>query len=145
MRKYIDWKPRLREFFDYAKDRKFVFGEWDCVIFTNTAIKYMTGKHLLPKPWKTWISESEALEAIQNLGKGEGLANAIDEAIKRSGGLTEVPIISRQMGDIAVVKQETEQVLVCDGYKLVGPSDSGLKVLNEAMPVEYIKCWRING
>ena len=105
----------------------------------------MTGKHLLPKTWKTWNIESEALEAIQKLGKGEGLANAIDEAIKRSGGLTEVPIISRQMGDIAVVKQETEQVLVCDGYKLVGPSDSGLKVLNEAMPVEYIKCWRING
>ena len=49
------------------------------------------------------------------------------------------------MGDIAVVKQESEQVLVCDGYKLVGPSDSGMKVLNESAPVEYIKCWRVNG
>ena len=49
------------------------------------------------------------------------------------------------MGDIVVVKQETEQSLICDGFKLVGPSDSGMRVLNEIMPVEYVKCWRIDG
>lgn len=145
MKKLIDWKPNLRNFFEESKDKKFVFGKWDCVIFTDTAIKAMTGKHLLPKSWKTWKNESEALKSIQKLGKGKGLAQGIDEAIKKSGGLREVPVIERQMGDIVVVKQETEQSLICDGFKLVGPSDSGMRVLNEIMPVEYVKCWRIDG
>ena len=133
-----DWQVAYAEFVAAHRGDSFVWGKWDCVLFSDALIKAITGKSIIPKELK-WKTEPEARKAIKAYGKN--LLGAVAKAAKASG-LKEIPLGFMTQGDLVVYKEETQLCGICDGFHIIGPSDEGLghKSLELA-----IKAFRIDG
>ena len=87
MKKIPNWEISFDAYINRNINTPFEWGKWDCVMFTNGFIKTMTKKDLLPNTWK-WETEEQAMQSIFKYGKGKGLAAAIDNAIKKTTGMS---------------------------------------------------------
>ncbi len=139
-----DWSVYFHEFIEANKDKKFKWGQWDCIKFTNSCFKSITGKNLLPNSWN-WKTKKQALLAIENYGRGKGLAAAIDHAVSLVSGVHRVNINFIQKGDILVYKEETELAGIYDGFKILGPNSKEGLITKDPTSVKILGAWRADG
>jgi len=139
MKKLPDWEIKYREFVFEHKDTPFVWGKWDCCMFSNALIKVMTGEDLIPKTLK-WKDEITAKKAIKDYGKT--ILGSITKAAKEKKGIKIIDKAYMTKGDLVVFKQESQLVGICDGMSILSPSEDGIEVLQNDLAV---KVWRIDG
>ena len=146
MKKIIDWEIAFDNFIEKNRSRKFRWGSWDCILFSNACVKSYSGESLLPKEWRTWKNKSEALESIIKLSKGKGLVAGIENAMKLTSGWKEVPESHLQKGDVVVYKEETELCGIYDGYACLSPTNykhgNNISVKHNC---NIVKAWRLDG
>ena len=122
MKKLSDWEARFHRFLVANRRKPFVWGQWDCCIFTNAAVKEITGEDLIPEELR-WTDEQTAMQAIEKYGKT--LGNSVYKAAMAAGLKMIAPTDARK-GDVCVVKEEGKQVAgICDGFAVLCPSDGG--------------------
>lgn len=138
MKKKTDWNIQLQAVLDQHHDKPFDWGSWDCCKFADACIKAMTGESLIPKTLK-WTDEKSAMEAIKKYGKD--LNGSIAKAAKAKG-LSAIALSYMQRGDLVVIKQESQLVGIFDGFKVLGPSETGVTVVPYE---EILSVWRIDG
>ena len=136
MKKKQDWQILLNDFIEQNKDKDFAWGSWDCCIFSNAAIKAMTGKNVIPKTLK-WKDEESAKVAIKDYGKD--LKGALTKACKKAG-LEEIGTAYMTAGDLILYKEETTLAGIHDGFNIISPTDGGLSVKS---PELAVKAWRV--
>jgi|TARA_R110001592_G_scaffold279222_7_gene546643 hypothetical protein len=139
MKKLPDWEIKYREFATEHKDTPFLWGVWDCCMFSNALIKAMTGEDLIPKTLK-WKDEKTAKKAIRDYGKT--ILGSITKAAKSKKGIKPIDKAYMTKGDLVVFKQESQLVGICDGMSILSPSEDGIEVLQNDLAV---KVWRIDG
>ena len=139
MKKTDGWEQRFHHFLVENRNRPFVWGEWDCCIFTNAAVKEITGQDLIPSEL-SWTDEESAIKAIEGYGRTLGMSVA---KAAKAAGLTTVDSCKAQKGDVVVVKENGGQVAgICDGHAVLCPSDDGFTY----RPKDQIqRVFRING
>ena len=138
MKKKENW---MLKFFDFTHQNyyePFIWGKWDCCMFSDACIKEMTGENLIPKKLK-WTDEKSAMQAIKDYGGT--LAKSIDKAAKAKK-LKSVKPVFLQCGDLVIWKEETEMCGMYDGQAILCPSENGIEVKPTNLA---IKGWRING
>lgn len=122
MKKLAGWEQRFHEFLISNRRRPFAWGEWDCCIFTNAAVKSITGENLIPSELQ-WKDEESAMQAIEKYGKT--LTRSVAKAAK-AAGLTTVHPADVQKGDVVIIKEMGGRVAgICDGHAVLCPSDDG--------------------
>ena len=122
MIKVPEWQTKLHQYLTENRDRDFVWGEWDCCIFSDGAIHAISGKHVIPSELR-WGNESDAFESITEYGRT--FANAIKKAA-RGAGLEPIDVSQITAGDLAVYMNNNEELCgICDGYALISPADDG--------------------
>jgi len=141
MQKKANWEIEFDALVNRNLYRPFEWGKWDCVHLTNTFIKGMTNEDLLPKEWK-WRTKQEAMQSIFKYGKGKGLAEAIENAVKLKDGIKRIEVQYLSKGDFGVHKEESELAFVFDGYAALGTNKDGLIIDSD---IEVIRAWRIDG
>lgn len=131
MQRRPDWQSRLCEFVRANETRPFVWGEWDCALWTAAAIEAITGTDIAVDIRGKYSTEDEA-HAI--------FASFTDTAaqIAAQFGMKEVSPMHAQRGDLIATS-------VCLG--LVG-LDSQVLVLGDSglTKVEYRhiqRAWRV--
>ena len=123
MKKYPDWEQRLHDFLTLNKDTKFSWGAWDCCIFVDSAIKAMTGSHIIPE-FTAWGNKRAALVTIREYSGN--LTECVNKAAL-SAGMVEVPQNDVIKGDLVVYTSEgNDGAGIYDGYAIAAPSDEGL-------------------
>ena len=122
MIKLANWQTHLHHYLSANKNREFAWGDWDCCVFANGALKAISGLSVMP-PELQWRNESEAMTAIQDYGRT--FANAIKMAC-RSAGLEPIDVQQITAGDLCVYMNDNEELCgICDGFALISPSDHG--------------------
>ncbi len=138
MKKKKDWQQLFFKFVESNYNKPFVWGKWDCCLFSNACIKAITGQSLIPKELK-WKDEETAMKAIKNYGAT--LGKSIDKAAKAQK-LTKINKVFLQCGDLVIWKEESEMCGMYDGNTILCPSDDGLAT----KPTELaLHGWRIDG
>ena len=136
-RKKTDWNIALFAFIDEVRSKPFKWGEWDCCVFSNAAIKVMTGKDLIPKD-AVWDDKKTAIKTIRNYGSS--IHEAV-ENIAKASGLVSIPTSFISAGDLAIFKNSGRNIAgICDGYSLLAPSVDGIECCNNELAV---RAWRI--
>ena len=82
------------------------------------------------------------MKSIFKYGKGKGLAEAINNAVKKTTGIKNIEAEYITKGDFGVYKEESELACVFDGFNALGVDDDGLVVKQN---VDVIRAWRIDG
>ena len=146
MKKLPDWELRFDEFIEKYRTREFRWGSWDCILFSNKMVEFMSGESLLPKKWRTWKNKGEALEQIIKLSKGKGLAQGIQNAMDLTTGWSKVNLSHLQKGDVVVYKEQTELCGIFDGYCCIGPTkrENGNSIVAKR-GCNITHAWRLNG
>ena len=143
IKKYADWEMLWNIWIVANKDKKFKWGSWDCVIFSNSLIKAITGTSVLPTEWK-WKSEEEAIKSIAKYGKKKGIAEGIAQAVKKLDGIYEVDPAFVSKADFIVYEdaEGTELVGVHDGMSILAPSSVDGLVTRQGYKI--LRVWRID-
>ena len=137
MKRREDWMPKFFAFVEENYHKPFVWGKWDCCLFSDACIKVMTGKSLIPKQLK-WKDEESAMQSIKDYGGT--LGKALDKAAKAQK-LKKIKPMFLQTGDLVIWKEESEMCGMYDGQAILCPSDDGLAV----KPTELaLRGWRID-
>jgi len=136
MKKKADWQTLLTDFLLDHQDTPFEWGKWDCCIFSNAALKAISGKNVIPKELK-WKDEATAMKAIKDYGKT--LNGALTKACKASG-MEVIGISYATAGDLILYKEESELAGIHDGFNIISPTDDGLAVKDPSLA---IKAWRV--
>ncbi len=146
MKKVPDWEIRFDDFITKYRTREFRWGSWDCILFSNKMVEYMSGESLLPKKWRTWKNKEEALQQIIKLSKGKGLAKGIENAMALTKGWSKVKLTHLQKGDVVVYKEETELCGIYDGYACLGPTKrvKGNSIIAKTN-CDIRNAWRLDG
>ena len=122
MKKLPEWEGKFHSFLIKNKKKDFKWGEWDCCIFTNAAVKEITGEDLIPRELN-WDDEETAKKVIKSYGKT--LGKSVQKAAKEKG-LKEINPVDIKKGDVAIVKEDGSQVAgICDGHSILCPTDGG--------------------
>jgi len=120
MKKLPNWDQCLRDFLITHKKTPFQWGEWDCCLFSDSAIKAMTGENLIPDEL-IWEDEPSARQAIK--GYGRTLGKSIEKAAMAKGL---VRVKEAQKGDLVVIKENGSEVAgISYGANVLCPSDNG--------------------
>jgi hypothetical protein len=137
MKKLPNWQADLFEFINANKAKGFAWGNWDCCLATNAAIKAMTGRDLIPKEL-SWSDKKTALKSISTYGNT--LLACMDKACSIQG-IEELALPYLGVGDFAVFEQNGREIVgICDGTNLLGVGDNGWQTEpNDAA----VKAWRI--
>lgn len=136
LNKLVDWNIEYEDFITENYKKPFKWGSWDCCMFSDALIKRMSGSSLIPNTLK-WKDEETALKAIS--GYGKDLQGSIKKAALAKG-LIKIEPQFMQKGDLCVVLQETQLCGICDGYKVIGPSEDGIARIEFK---EILAVWRI--
>lgn len=70
MQRFNDWSERLQIYLDRVRDEPFQWGTHDCIHFTVTAVKVMTGVDLLEGISGAYSSKLEAAQWLRDNGFG---------------------------------------------------------------------------
>ena len=65
MRKLANWEELWADFIKENKNKPFVWGSWDCVHFSDSLIKKITGESVVPWNILKWADKDSAKKAIQ--------------------------------------------------------------------------------
>ena len=122
MKKKEDWEKHLNNFVQSNFDKPFVWGQWDCCLFSDACIKAMTGQSLIPKELH-WVDKESALETIRDYGIT--LINSIRKACEQKN-LEKIHPSFLQKGDLVIIQQETQDCGIYDGSETIGPSTDGI-------------------
>jgi len=98
------WHADLLKYAQDVARREFKPGQHDCALFTAGAVKAMTGVDLA----RGWRSKYRSLKRGHALLRENGfpdLASLVAEHFQ------EIPSLSAQVGDIAIIEQDGEQAL----------------------------------
>jgi phage terminase large subunit-like protein len=60
-----EWQKQLAEFFIYANERQFIWGEFDCVFFALDAIRAISGYNELEKYRNTYHDKKTAIAMLR--------------------------------------------------------------------------------
>ena len=137
MIKKSNWQSKFDNFVNTNMDKKFMWGKWDCCIFSDACIKAMTGQSLIPKQLHL-VDKESALETIRDYGST--LVNSIRKACKEKN-LQKVHPSFLQKGDLVIIQQETQVCGMYDGSKTIGPSSDGITAISGN---KIIEGWRVN-
>jgi len=138
MKKKPDWEQKLHDFLALNKDTKFSWGAWDCCVFVDSAIKAMTGSHVIPE-FVEWGNKKAALQTIRKYSGN--LAGCVNKAAL-SAGMTEVLPSDAMKGDLVVYTSEgNDGAGIYDGYAIAAPSDEGLARKRKDL---IVKAYRAN-
>ena len=137
MKKKEDWEKHLNNFVQSNFDKPFVWGQWDCCLFSDACIKAMTGQSLIPKELH-WVDKESALETIRDYGIT--LINSIRKACEQKN-LEKIHPSFLQKGDLVIIQQETQVCGIYDGSKTIGPSTDGISAISGNRIIEG---WRIS-
>ena len=137
MIKKDNWAQRFDNFVADNYEKKFVWGKWDCCLFSDACIKAMTGQSLIPKQLH-WVDKESALETIRDYGYT--LINSIRKACIEKN-LQKIHPSFLQKGDLVIIQQKTQVCGMYDGIKTIGPSETGISAISGNAIVEG---WRIN-
>ena len=137
MKKKVDWQIDFNKFVEKNFDKPFVWGKWDCCLFSDACIKAITGESLIPKQL-VWSDEKSAIQAIT--GYGKTLKNSISKAAKKKK-LQKVDINYLQKGDLVVIDNNGQVCGIYDGSKTIGPNDMGIAAISGS---KILAAWRIN-
>ncbi len=137
MKKKEDWMPKFFTFIQAKYQEPFVWGKWDCCMFSDACIKVITGKSLIPKELK-WKDEASAMQAIKEYGGT--LGKSLDKAAKAQN-LTKIKPMFLQCGDLVIWKEESEMCGMYDGQAILCPSDDGLAIKPTQLA---LRGWRID-
>ena len=140
MRKLANWEELWADFIKENKNKPFVWGSWDCVHFSDSLIKKITGESVVPWNILKWADKDSAKKAIYDYNKT--LGNAIAKACKR---LDIKEIQPRYATKADLVTYLNEGVEVCgmhDGFAVLGPNEQGINVNND---VDILRAWRLDG
>lgn len=137
MKKKEDWEKHLNNFVQSNFDKPFVWGQWDCCLFSDACIKAMTGQSLIPKELH-WVDKESALETIRDYGIT--LINSIRKACEQKN-LEKIHPSFLQKGDLVIIQQETQVCGIYDGSKTIGPSSDGISAISGNRILEG---WRIS-
>ena len=122
MKKLPDWQIHLHQYLTENRDRDFMWGTWDCCIFSDGALHAISGRHVIPSELR-WGSEATAMKAISEYGRT--FANALKKAC-REAGLIPVDVAQITAGDLCIYTDANEELCgICDGYALLTPSEEG--------------------
>lgn len=78
MQRFNDWSERLQVYLDRVKDEPFKWGTHDCIQFTCTAVKVITGHDFLHGITGTYSTKLEAAKWLRDNGFGT-LTGALTE------------------------------------------------------------------
>ena len=137
MKKKADWEIQFNNFVHNNFDKPFVWGKWDCCLFSNACIKAMTGESLIPKQLH-WVDKESALDTIRDYGNT--LVNSIRKACKQKN-LKKIHASFLQKDDLVIIQQETQVCGIYDGSKTIGPSGDGISAISGN---KIIEGWRIS-
>ena len=105
----------LAEYITINLNRKFVWGDWDCVLFAIGWLEIATGRDYLSqhKPWK---SKAEALRKVKKLGGLEAMFDkhlqSINPNMAHDGDLTIINDCAALFSGVHIVCLEAESGLV---------------------------------
>ena len=137
MKRVPDWDMKLAVFLKENRERDFEWGKWDCCIFANACLKFISGKDVIPKTLK-WKDEKSAFKAIKDYG------GTLDKALEKAAlaaGMEPVEVHFVTTGDLVVVMDENKPVAgISDGSRVMSPSDGGYAF---SLPSTIEKAWRV--
>lgn len=125
------WELRLSNYLKESKDKPFVWGENDCVLFSVKAVEIITGENTYGQ-YLGYVDEEGAQEII-------GEAGGLEQLISRHFSNSHRNILLAKRGDLAMLKLPSKTIGIVDdsGRFVCGVSEVGyVKV-----PLE--KAWRI--
>ena len=96
MTRHFDWKPRLLAYLTEVAGRPFVFGSFDCLLFTLGALAAMTGEDLRPRYQGRYHTLAAGIALLRRDGHRDHVALI-------ASLFDEVPPSFAQVGDVAVV------------------------------------------
>lgn len=137
MKKKIDWQIHFNKFIEKNFDKPFVWGKWDCCLFSNACIKAITGESLIPKEL-VWKDKESALQAITDYGTT--LQKSIAKASEKKN-LKKVNLNLLQKGDLVVIENNGQVCGIYDGSKTLGPNDEGIAAISGS---KILEAWRIS-
>lgn len=97
MKRLTDWEERLGLFIAENRERRFAWGEWDCILFACAAVEAMTGTDPASEYRGRYDDAKGAALALRVLGKGT-LVKTIDATFPHR------PLGKAQRGDIVLFR-----------------------------------------
>lgn len=82
MTRLPDWERRLAEYIAEARDRRFAWGEQDCILFAAGAALAMTGHDIAAEYRGQYRNRKEAMAILRAKGKGT-LLKTLDATLPR--------------------------------------------------------------
>lgn len=121
--RYVDWKPRLVDYLAWAVRQPFVFGQFDCALFTFGAVGVMTGID----PGGPYRGGYSTLRDGIALLRQAGHRDHLDVCALY---FEEIPVSFAQAGDIAVVPGDDGPALgLVQGEHIYALAPSGMSLV----------------
>lgn len=121
MKRLPHYKVNLLKLINESEHTPFIYGEWDCAIFSGKIVEAVTGDDLYSQfvgKYKTRIG------GLRLMKKATGYPSHID-LIKSKFG--EVPLSQARLGDIGIIEtDEGPAVVLIAGAFAIGISQNGL-------------------
>ena len=116
------WEKRLADYFELQKDRPFVWGENDCILFSANAVSLILDRDIIGEIAEYGTYDKQlALEILQRHG-GE-ISGILDKHFKRKTNH-----LRAKRGDIATVQDgDTEATGIVYGHHVICKTLTGLK------------------
>jgi len=128
-----DWVARLSEYIRSHRDKPFVWGERDCMLFAAGAYQAMTGKDVA-EPYRGYSTAQEAKRVLRSHG---GAAALVDKHFQRK------PVIDLATGDWGLIRlEDREFVAVVYNQWAITPG-AERQVMNPVMQCSI--GWRVYG
>jgi hypothetical protein len=116
------WEKRLADYFELQKDRPFVWGENDCILFSANAVSLLLDRDIIGEISEYGTYDRElALEILSR--HGGQISGILDKHFKRKPN-----VLKAKRGDIALVELDgTEYTGIVYGHSVICKTTTGLK------------------
>lgn len=122
----------LRDYFNEAAQRPFVFGDYDCVRFVAEAVRVGWGRDFLPQ-----LQYEGRRSAVRRLRGADGLFQAVSSVLGDP-----IAVEDLQPGDVAWLPQGRSSIgLVMPGYVAV----NGNRCIHRVDPSSVVSGWSTGG
>jgi hypothetical protein len=137
--RYVDWATRLDKFLTENKDRRFVYGTWDCCLWVCDAVCVMTKIDPAQSFRGTYTNRQDAKLALIAYC-GSNSVEAVTEKITDSLDMPEVPLRKAKRGDIVLLPRTRHSwslgLVSLKGHEIVVCQARGL------MPIPILRAHR---
>lgn len=128
--KYVDWPQRVATTLEAARERPFVWGEFDCCLFAADVIAAQTGTDLAKELRGRYRTELGAARVLKKAGGIEALLDA---------HFSRVPPGMAQRGDVLLFDGEQGPTLGVFFGQIWATTQQGVAVVS----VEPLIVWRV--